>query len=125
MKLTTISATYDRKMNLGDYNSAHIAMTLWADLEDGDDPAIAAEALRTMARHQVMAEMVRIKPELQAKVESIFMGLPVSVREQVSPVDKNGVPYVQKNNGRHYVGKNAQTAIENDLKELDRKHGGY
>jgi hypothetical protein len=81
MKLTTISATYDRKLNLGDYNSAHIAMTLWADLEEGDDPAAAGEALRQMARHQVMVEMARIKPELQAKVEGIFMGLPVSVRE--------------------------------------------
>lgn len=81
MKLTTISATYDRKLNLGDYNSAHIGMTLWADLEEGDDPAISAEALRQMARHQVMVEMARIKPELQAKVEGIFMGLPLAVRE--------------------------------------------
>lgn len=83
MKLTTISATYDRKLNLGDFNSAHIAMTLWADLEDGDDPAAAGEALRQMARHQVMAEMARIKPELQAKVQDIFMGLPVAVREHL------------------------------------------
>lgn len=81
MKLTTISATYDRKLNLGDYNSVHIAMTLWADLEDGDDPALAADALRQMARHQVLAEMARIKPELQAKVEGIFMGLPLATRE--------------------------------------------
>jgi len=81
MKLTTISATYDRKLNLGDYNSAHIAMTLWADLEEGDDPALAANALRQMARHHVLAEMARIKPELQAKVEGIFMGLPLATRE--------------------------------------------
>lgn len=81
MKLTTISTTYDRKLNLGDYNSAHIAMTLWADLEEGDDPALAANALRQMARHQVLAEMARIKPELQAKVEGIFMGLPLATRE--------------------------------------------
>ena len=83
MKLTTISATYDRKLNMGDYNSAHIGMTLWADLEEGDDPATAGEALRQMARHQVMAEMARVKPELQAKIEGIFMGLPVAVREQM------------------------------------------
>ncbi|MCA9366843.1 hypothetical protein KC887_01095 [Candidatus Kaiserbacteria bacterium] len=83
MQLKTISATYDRKLNLGDFNSAHIAMTLWADIDEGDDPATAAESLRQMARHQVMAEMARIRPELQAKVEDIFMGLPVSVREQM------------------------------------------
>lgn len=83
MKLTTISATYDRKLNLGDYNSAHIAMTLWADVEDGDDPATAGEALRQMARHQVMAEIARLKPELKAKVEGVFMGLPLEVRQQL------------------------------------------
>ena len=83
MKLTTISATYGRKLNLGDYNSAHIEMALWADLEEGDDPAAAATALRQMARHQVMAEMARIKPELAAKIEGIFMGLPLAVQQKL------------------------------------------
>lgn len=83
MKLKTISTTYGRKLNLGDYNSVHIEMSLWADLEDGDDEAIAADALRTMARNQVMTEMVRVQPKLQAKIEDLFMGLPVSVRESL------------------------------------------
>lgn len=84
MKLKTISATYDRKLNLGEYNSAHIAMTLWADLEEGDDPAAAAEALRQMARHQVMAEMARVDKRLEARVADIFMGLPVTVQEALN-----------------------------------------
>lgn len=83
MILKTISATYDRKLNLGDYNSAHIAMTLWADLEDGDDPAAAAESLRQMARNQVMAELARLDSRLAAKVEDIFMGLPMSVQAAI------------------------------------------
>lgn len=83
MKLKTISVTYDRKQNLGDYNSAHVAITVWADLEDGDDPAAAAEALRQMARHQVMAELARLDSRLAAKVEDIFMGLPVSVQAAI------------------------------------------
>jgi len=83
MKLKAISATYGRKVNLGDYNSAHIEMSLWADLEEGDDPASAAEALRQMARNQVMTEMVRVKPDLEAKITDIFMGLPVSVRKSI------------------------------------------
>ena len=83
MKLTAISATYGRKMNLGDYNSAHAELTLWADLEEGDDPAASAEALRQMARNNVMAELARVKPELAAKVENLFMGLPVEVRSQM------------------------------------------
>lgn len=83
MVLKTISTTYGRKLNLGDFNSVHIEMALWADLEEGDDEAAAAEALRQMARHQVMAEMARLKPELEAKITDIFMGLPAAVREQL------------------------------------------
>ena len=84
MKLRTISTTYGRKLNLGDYNSDHIEMSLWADLEEGDDEATAAYALRQMARNQVMTEMARVKPELAAKITEIFMGLPVSVQAELS-----------------------------------------
>ena len=83
MKLKTIAATYGRKLNLGDYNSAHAEVTLWADLEEGDDPELAANALRQMARHHVMEEMARVQPKLAAKIENIFMGLPVSVRQDL------------------------------------------
>lgn len=88
MILKTVSATYDRKVNLGDFNSAHIAVTLWADLEEGDDPATAAEALRQMARHQVMAEMARVDKRLAARVSDIFMGLPVSVQAALKTEDE-------------------------------------
>jgi hypothetical protein len=81
MKLKTVSVIYERKMNLGDYNSVHAGVTLWADLEDGDNEASAAEALRQMARNHVMAELARLQPALRAKVENLFMGLPVDVRE--------------------------------------------
>jgi len=83
MKLTAISATYGRKINMGDYNSAHVEMTLWADLDDSDDPAKAAEALRQMARNNVMAELARLQPQLAAKVQDLFMGLPVEVQAQL------------------------------------------
>lgn len=83
MKLTAISATYGRKMNLGDYNSVHAEVTLWADVEEGDDPAESAEALRQMARNHVMQELSRVKPELAAKVQNLFMGLPLEVQEQL------------------------------------------
>lgn len=84
MKLTAISATYGRKMNLGDYNSVHAEVTLWADLEEGDDPAASAEALRQMARNNVMQELSRVKPELAAKVQNLFMGLPLEVQQQIT-----------------------------------------
>lgn len=83
MKLKTISVTYERKLNMGDYNSVHSGVSLWADLEEGDDEATAAEALRTMARNQVMLELSRVEQRLQAKVEGVFAGLPVSVQKQL------------------------------------------
>lgn len=88
MQLKTISVTYGRKLNTGDYSSATCEISLWADLEDGDDEATAAEALRQMARNQVMLELSRVEQRLQAKVEGVFAGLPVSVQKQL--VNGNG-----------------------------------
>jgi hypothetical protein len=83
MRLTTISAVYERKLDLGEWNSVRAGITLWANLEEDDDPATCAEALRQMARNNVMAELGRAKPNLAAKVENLFMGLPVEVRSQM------------------------------------------
>ena len=87
MQLKTISVTYGRKLNLGDYNSAHTEISLWAELDEGDDEATAADALRGMARTQVMLEMARLNPALAAKVENVFAGLPVSVQAQIEEVE--------------------------------------
>lgn len=84
MQLKSILATYGRKYNLGDYNSAHVEISLFADLDEGDDEAEAAEALRQMARHQVMVELARLDQRIAAKVGDVFMGLPAKVRQQVA-----------------------------------------
>lgn len=84
MRLKTISVTYGRKLNLGDFNSVHSEVSLWADLEDGDDEASAANALRDMARNQVMLELANLNQKLAAKVETVFAGLPVSVQKQLT-----------------------------------------
>lgn len=90
MQLKTISVTYGRKLNLGDFNSVHSEVSLWADLEEGDDEAAAAEALRAMARNQVMLELSRCDQRLQAKVTDIFAGLPISVQKQLNGENHNG-----------------------------------
>ena len=84
MILNSIAVTYGRKVNLGDYNSQHVEITLWADLEDGDDPELATTGLRQMARNQVIEELARTNKKLAAKVENVFMGLPVAVREELT-----------------------------------------
>lgn len=90
MKLTAVSVTYERKLNLGDFNSVHSGVTLWANLDEGDDEATATEALRTMARNQVMLELARVEQKLAAKVEGVFAGLPVSVQKQLNGENHNG-----------------------------------
>lgn len=82
-KLTNVEVTYGRKMNLGDFNSSHVEITLNAELEPGDDEAAVTEALRQMARNNVMAELARLKPELRAKTEELFMGLPKDIQDAV------------------------------------------
>lgn len=96
MQLKTISVTYGRKMNLGDYNSAHVELSLWADLEEGDDEIKAAAALRQMARNNVMQELGRFSPQLEAKTQELFMGLPVDVRNDL---DYSGETEVMKSRG--------------------------
>lgn len=65
MRPKMISVTYGRKFNLGDYNSAEIAVTLWADLDqDGPEPEdaeIALRELQAMARDAVKLEYLRTK----------------------------------------------------------------
>lgn len=90
MKLKTISVTYGRKLNLGDFNSVHSEVSLWADLDEGDDEASATDALRTMARNQVGLELARVEQKLAAKVEGIFAGLPISVAKQLNGGNHNG-----------------------------------
>jgi hypothetical protein len=51
-------------------------------LEPGEDEAAAAIALRDMARNHVMTELARLDKRLEAKVQDLFMGLPVELRSQ-------------------------------------------
>lgn len=83
MQLKTVSVTYGRKFNLGDYNSATIDCSLWAELEEGEDEAAAMTALWEMAKNNVKAQAVPLVQKQTASVEQIFMGLPVAVRTEM------------------------------------------
>lgn len=84
MKITTLSVTYGRKINLGDYNSANIEMSIWAELEEGDDEAQISAALWEMAKNNVKAQVLPLKRDDEARVEKIYLGLPVEVREAIN-----------------------------------------
>jgi hypothetical protein len=73
MRIKTICVTYGRKINLGDYNSCEIGLSLWADL-DGDDPGDAIRALQAQARTQAKAEYVRIAAQVKTPVNGKLHG---------------------------------------------------
>ena len=80
----TASVTYGRKFNLGDYNSATIDCTLWADISDDQDLDVAMAALWQMAKENVRAQALplvqKAKDKKQAEVKQIFMGLPLELQ---------------------------------------------
>lgn len=61
MNIKTISVEYQRKLNLGNYNSATMGVTLWADVEEGEDRDEAITRLQGIARNHVKAEYERLK----------------------------------------------------------------
>ena len=73
----TVAVKYGRKYNLGNYKSAEIEVTMWADIaEDGNGSLDAVmHRLWTMAKANVEAKAhpLRVKDQEYA---SAFLGLP-------------------------------------------------
>lgn len=74
----TVSVTYDRKINLGDYNSATVGLTVWADIDEGEDLDAAMRALWIMATDNVKAKAETFKRNIAAESVDLFLGLPLS-----------------------------------------------
>jgi len=78
MKLKTISFTYERKWNTGDYESATVGMSAWADLDEGEDPVQAAQQLEQFVKGQVKEQSLPLLRLRRAQVQEYFAGLPVT-----------------------------------------------
>lgn len=90
--IKTVSVSYERKLNLGDYNSATVGCTLWADVEPGDDLNIAMKALWAMAKENVRVQALPLvsKTNANMKIEETYLGLPVAANPETVN-EKNGV----------------------------------
>lgn len=77
--IKTVSVTYERKLNLGDYNSATVGCTLWADVEQGDDLDAAMKSLWVMVKENVRVQALPLvsKANGNMKIEESYLGLPV------------------------------------------------
>lgn len=66
MQLKTASVTYERKLNTGNYSSATLGITLWADIDPTEDSDAAVVALQEKAREFVKHEYLRLSVQTSA-----------------------------------------------------------
>lgn len=78
MRVKTVSACYERKLNLGDYHSATIGCTLWADVDEDDDLNQVMHDLWSMAKENVKAQALPlVDRQPNTNVQEAFLGLPI------------------------------------------------
>ena len=81
--IKTVSVTYGRKQNLGDFCSAHVEITIWADLTEEDDLDATMCALWDMSKQNVKAQLLPLTANHKVKAEELFLGLPQDMKEVV------------------------------------------
>lgn len=78
MNVKTVSVNYGRKVNLGDYNSANVECTIWADVTEEDDLNQSMKALWNMAKENVKAQILPLTSKNgngSINVKETFLGL--------------------------------------------------
>ncbi len=83
MQITEITVTYGGKLNMGDYNSAHIEMTATAVVDPDEDLEKAKADLLAFVQAPVQAEARKLFAKRGARVDQIFAGLPVEAQKQM------------------------------------------
>lgn len=81
LKITSVGVTYGRKQNLGDYSSANIEVTVWADVSGEDDATLdlTMRALWAMAKENVKSQLLPlVKKGISVEADELFLGLPVN-----------------------------------------------
>jgi hypothetical protein len=76
----TVSVNYERKVNLGDYNSAAVGCTVWADVKEEEDLDKAMHDLWECAKNNVKAQLIPLAKGdgANTKYQEMFLGLPIA-----------------------------------------------
>ena len=76
-RLRTVSVSYDRKVNLGDFNALTVSCTLWVQIEPGDDDNAVMAGMWDMARANCkqQIERARAKPGVSTIEDATYLGL--------------------------------------------------
>lgn len=80
MQVKTISVTYERKWNLGDYQSATVGATAWADLDKDENSKAAFDALFAEVKEVVKEQSLPLLRKTTADVQDVFAGLPKELK---------------------------------------------
>lgn len=83
MPIKTVSFTYGRKFNLGDYNSANVECSVWAELDEGQTEAEALAQCVALAKQTVRENAEPLFAKQSAEVKALFAGLPVEAQEKI------------------------------------------
>jgi hypothetical protein len=83
MKVTEITVTYGGKLNLGNYNSAHIEVSATALLDEGEHLDEATAQLLAQVKTEVRVHAAELFSKRGAQVDAIFAGLPLEARQQI------------------------------------------
>ncbi len=83
MQIREITVTYGGKLNLGDYNSAHVEVSLTGLLDAGEDAQAATAALLEQAKGAVRSQATELLKRTRTAATMAFAGLPVDVRESL------------------------------------------
>lgn len=84
MKVTSISVTCGRKINIGDFNSVHLEIGVTAELDGDDDPAAVRSQLWTEAAASLKEQTSPFIKRRQEQVEEVYSNLPSEVQEQIN-----------------------------------------
>jgi len=92
-EIKTISVTYGRKFNLGDYNSAHLETTYWADLDPDESPVDVAKSLWETAKTDVKVQALPlIKSKTKAQMKGVHLTNPKPASTPTGAVPTGAAP---------------------------------
>jgi hypothetical protein len=83
MKITTISITYKRTFNLGEYNNLVVEESISADLEEGDTPEGVEAQLWQLAKASCAATALPVVRPRQEALQASFDALPPNLQEAI------------------------------------------
>lgn len=86
--VTGVGVTYQRTINLGDYNSAKYGADAYATLDAGADPAEALRSLGLLVKAQVREQAMPVLLQFRKEIEKLVANLPESQRAAFAPLLK-------------------------------------